>query len=53
MNLVEELGEHKIIEIILRCLEPMPKMPVPFGDDVSAVDIGPTCLLAKPMYRQK
>lgn len=40
MNLVEELGEHKIIEIILRCLEPMPKMPVPFGDDVSAVDIG-------------
>ena len=40
MNLVEELGEYKIIEIILRCLEPMPKMPVPFGDDVSAVDIG-------------
>ena len=40
MNSVEELGERKIIDIILNCLEPMPKMPVPFGDDVSAVDIG-------------
>lgn len=40
MNLVEELGEHKVIDIIIRCLEPMPNMPVPFGDDVSAVDIG-------------
>jgi len=37
---VEELGERKIIDIILKCLEPMPNMPVPFGDDVSAVDIG-------------
>jgi len=37
---VEELGERKIIDIILKHLEPMPKMPVPFGDDVSAVDIG-------------
>lgn len=40
LNLVEELGERKIIDVILRCLEPMPNMPVPFGDDVSAVDIG-------------
>jgi thiamine-monophosphate kinase len=40
LNSVEELGERKIIDIILKCLEPMPKMPVPFGDDVSAVDIG-------------
>ena len=40
MNLVEELGERKIIDILLKCFEPMPKMPVPFGDDVSAVDIG-------------
>jgi len=38
--LAEELGERKIIEIILRCLDQMPNMPVPFGDDVSAVDIG-------------
>ncbi|TET20288.1 thiamine-phosphate kinase [Candidatus Bathyarchaeota archaeon] len=40
MSLVEELGERKIIEIILGCLDQMPNMPVPFGDDVSAVDIG-------------
>lgn len=40
MNSVEKLGEHKIIDIILKCLEPMPVMPVAFGDDVSAIDIG-------------
>ena len=40
MNLVEKLGERKVIDVILNCLEPMPKMPVPFGDDISAVDIG-------------
>ncbi|UCD40062.1 MAG: hypothetical protein JSV87_00490, partial [Candidatus Bathyarchaeota archaeon] len=39
MNSVEELGERKIIDIILKCLEPMPRIPVAFGDDVSAVDI--------------
>jgi thiamine-monophosphate kinase len=38
--LVGELGERKIIEIILGCLDQMPNMPIPFGDDVSAVDIG-------------
>jgi len=36
----KELGERKIIELILECLEQMPNMPVPFGDDVSAVDLG-------------
>jgi thiamine-monophosphate kinase len=36
----KELGERKIIELILECLEQMPDMPVPFGDDVSAVDMG-------------
>jgi len=36
----EELGERKIIDIIVKYLEQMPNMPVPFGDDVSAVDIG-------------
>jgi thiamine-monophosphate kinase len=36
----KEMGERKIIEIILECLEQMPNMPVPFGDDTSAVDIG-------------
>jgi len=37
---VEELGERKIIDLILECLDQMPNMPVPFGDDVSAIDIG-------------
>jgi len=37
---VEELGERGIVDIILRSLEPMPNMPIPFGDDVSAVDVG-------------
>lgn len=39
MSLAEELGERKIIELILECLDPMPNMPVPFGDDVSAINI--------------
>lgn len=34
------LGERKIIEIIQNHLDLMPKMPIPFGDDVSAYDIG-------------
>lgn len=40
MPLAEELGERKIIEIIQKRLEHMPNMPIPFGDDVSAVSIG-------------
>ena len=40
MSLAEELGERKIIEIILGCLDQMPNMPAPFGDDISAIDIG-------------
>jgi len=36
----ENLGERKVIEIIQSRLEVLPKMPVPFGDDVSAYDIG-------------
>jgi thiamine-monophosphate kinase len=36
----EELGERRIIEIIQSHLDLMPKMPIPFGDDVSACDIG-------------
>jgi len=34
------LGERKIIQIIQGHLDLMPKMPIPFGDDVSAWDIG-------------
>ena len=40
MSSAEGLGERKIIEIILGHLDQMPNMPIPFGDDVSAVDIG-------------
>ena len=40
MSLAEELGERKIIDLIIECLDQMPNMPVPFGDDVSAIDIG-------------
>ena len=40
MGSAKELGERKIIELILECLEQMPNMPVPFGDDASAVDMG-------------
>jgi thiamine-monophosphate kinase len=36
----EELGERKIIKIIQNQLDIMPKMPIPFGDDASAYDIG-------------
>jgi thiamine-monophosphate kinase len=36
---VQELGERKIIDIILKQLEKMPNMTIPFGDDVSAVEL--------------
>lgn len=36
------LGEHKIIQIIQNHLTPMPSMPIPFGDDVSAVNLDKT-----------
>jgi thiamine-monophosphate kinase len=40
LHSAKELGERKIIELILECLDQMPNMPLPFGDDASAVDIG-------------
>ena len=40
MSLAKDLGERKIIELILECLAPMPNQSIPFGDDVSAIDIG-------------
>jgi len=40
MNPSENLGERKIIEIIQSRLDLLPKMPIPFGDDVSAFNIG-------------
>ena len=33
------IGEHKIIDIIKNRLTPMPDMPVPFGDDISATSL--------------
>jgi thiamine-monophosphate kinase len=33
------LGEHKIIQVIQSHLTPLPNIPVPFGDDVSAVNL--------------
>ncbi len=39
MGLVEDLGERKIIELIIERLEKPRQMPLPFGDDVSAVRI--------------
>jgi len=40
LSSAKELGERKIIELILECLDQMPNMPIPFGDDTSAVDMG-------------
>ncbi len=39
MRTISELGEKRVIETIMECLETMPDMPVPFGDDVSAASI--------------
>lgn len=39
MKTHEKLGERKIIKIIQSRLDTMPKVPIPFGDDVSAYDI--------------
>jgi thiamine-monophosphate kinase len=38
MRTAEKLGERRIIEIIRECLDMPPNMPVPFGDDVTAVE---------------
>jgi len=40
LNNAGTLGERKIIDMIQKRLEHMPNMPIPFGDDVSAVDLG-------------
>jgi len=40
MSISERFGEREIIDTIWKNLDVMPKLPVPFGDDVSAVDIG-------------
>jgi len=39
MSDVSRLGERKVIDLIMSHLEVMPEMPIPFWDDVSAVDL--------------
>lgn len=39
MSDVSRLGERKVIDLIMNHLEVMPEMPIPFWDDVSAVDL--------------
>jgi len=38
LTTVEKIGERKVIETILKSLV-LPRMPIPFGDDVSGVEI--------------
>ncbi|MBX5328901.1 MAG: thiamine-phosphate kinase [Candidatus Bathyarchaeota archaeon] len=45
MDDLKAIGERKIIELILDQLEKMPKMPIPFGDDVSAYPLSNEQLL--------
>jgi len=40
MKASKQLGERRIIETIQNHLDVMPKMPIPFGDDISAYDLG-------------
>jgi thiamine-monophosphate kinase len=40
MSISKRFGEREIIDTIWKKLDVMPEMPVPFGDDVSAVEIG-------------
>lgn len=40
MSISKGFGEREIIDIVWKNLDVMSKMPVPFGDDVSAVEIG-------------
>lgn len=40
MASARQLGERKIIELFFDCLDRMPRMPLPLGDDVSAFEIG-------------
>jgi len=40
LSTVGEVGERRLIELMMRNITPMPDMPVPFWDDVSAVSLG-------------
>jgi thiamine-monophosphate kinase len=45
LKTLRDIGERKAIELILEQLEKMPRMPIPFGDDVSAYPISKKQLL--------
>jgi len=40
LSTVGDVGERRLIELMMRHLTPMPGMPVPLWDDVSAVSLG-------------
>ncbi len=40
MRKIVEIGERRVIDIILGVLDVMPGMPIPFGDDASAIEMG-------------
>jgi len=40
MSFSKRLGEREVIRTICKHLDVMPEMPIPFGDDVSAYNIG-------------
>lgn len=45
MRTVKDLGEREVIRTIINLLDLMPNMPIPFGDDVSAIPIDEKKLL--------
>ena len=40
MHTLHQLGEYEIVKTIINVLDEMPDIPIPFGDDVSAIRIG-------------
>jgi thiamine-monophosphate kinase len=40
LSSAKQLGERNIIKLFQTCIDPMPGMLLPFGDDASAIDIG-------------
>lgn len=40
MHTLHQLGEYEIVKTIIDVLDEMPNIPIPFGDDVSAIRIG-------------